>query len=81
MSTLAITTARLPSMSDAALAFTIADLREVIRVQESAVKGALSAAPKLGEYWDELHACIAERNRRAGMPRCRRCGRPLGGAA
>ena len=76
MSTLATTRAKLPSMSDAALAWTIADLREVIRVQESAARTG-HAAPKLGEYWDELHACIGERNRRAGADRCRCCGRPL----
>ena len=81
MSTLANTRAKLPAMSDAALAFTIADLREVIRIQEAAARTGPHAAPKLGEYWDELHACIGERNRRAGMPRCRCCGRPIGGAA
>ena len=77
MSTLATTTAKLPTMPDAALAWTIADLREVIRIQESGVRGGLCSAPKLGGYWDELHACLGERNRRAGADRCRCCGRPL----
>jgi hypothetical protein len=74
MSTVATTRAKLPSMSDAALAWTIADLREVIRVQNSFEPGG---APKYGEYLDELQECLAERNRRAGKPRCRCCGRPL----
>ena len=74
MSTVAITRAKLPAMSDAALAWTIADLRDVIRVQESF---GPNGAPKLGEYLDELHECLAERNRRTGALRCRCCGRPL----
>jgi len=74
MSTVATTRVKLPAMSDAALAWTIADLREVIRVQGSF---ELGGAPKLGDYLDELHECLAERNRRTGALRCRCCGRPL----
>ena len=74
MSTVATTRAKLPNMSDAALAWTMADLREVIRIQETFEPGG---APKLGEYLDELAECITERNRRAGKDRCRCCGRPL----
>ncbi len=76
MSTVATTRAKLPSMSDAALAWTIADLREVIRVQQD-FAAAGCRAPKLDEYTDELHECIAEQRRRRGADRCRCCGRPL----
>ena len=76
MSTVATTRAKLPAMSDAALAWTIADLQEVIRIQET-FGPAGYRAPKLGDYIDELHECLAERNRRVGALRCRCCGRPL----
>ncbi len=51
------------SLSDAALSWTMTDLRSVIDTQEQAVREGLHCA-KLGRYWDDLHLCVAERNRR-----------------
>ena len=76
MSRLDITAARLPKMSDDALAYTIADLRDVIAIQDSAARDGWRP-DKLGNYVDELHAALAERQRRAGADRCKACGRPL----
>ena len=50
-------------LSDAALAWTIADLRSVIDIQERGIREALHC-PKLPRYWNDLHLCVAERNRR-----------------
>ncbi len=76
MSRLDITRARLPNMSDEALAYTIADLRDVIAIQESAARDGARPC-KLDNYIDELHAALAERRRRAGADTCAACGRPL----
>ena len=58
-----MTRQKVRSLSDAALAWTMADLRSVIDIQEQAVREGLHC-PKLGRYWDDLHLCVAERNRR-----------------
>jgi hypothetical protein len=47
----------------AELAWNIADLRAVIDVQEAAERAGYRMY-KLGQYHDELHACLAERERR-----------------
>ena len=51
------------NLSDAALAWTMADLRSVIDIQERMVRDGFPC-PKLGRYWHDLHECVAERNRR-----------------
>jgi len=51
-------------LSDASLAWTINDLREVIEAQEAMILVG-HRCPKLGQYWDDLFACTTERKRRA----------------
>ena len=58
-----MTRKRVRKLSDAALAWTMADLRAVIDVQERMIRDGFHC-PKLGRYWDDLHECVAERNRR-----------------
>ena len=58
-----MTRKQVTKLSDAALAWTMADLRSVIDIQERAVRDGFHC-PKLGRYWDDLHLCVAERNRR-----------------
>ncbi len=58
-----MTRKRVRKVSDAALEFTIADLRSVIDIQERAIRDGFHC-PKLGRYWDDLHLCVVERNRR-----------------
>ena len=59
-----MTAKKIKSLSDDALAWTMRDLREAIDNQEAMARAGYHC-PKLGEYWDDLHGCIAERNRRA----------------
>jgi len=56
-------TKRIRNLSDDALAWTVSDLMNVIQIQEFAARAG-HRCPKLGHYWDDLHACIAERRRR-----------------
>ena len=58
-----MTRQKVHGLSDAALTWTMADLRSVIDIQEQVVREGLHCA-KLGRYWDDLHLCVAERNRR-----------------
>ena len=58
-----MTRKRVRKLSDAALAWTIADLRSVIDIQERAIRDGFHC-PKLPRYWDDLHLCVAERHRR-----------------
>ena len=54
---------RVKNRTDAELAFSRKDLREVIEAQESLIKAGCST-PKYGEYVDELHYVNMEINRR-----------------
>ena len=58
-----MTRKRVRKLSDAALAWTMADLRSVIDIQERGIRDGFHC-PKLPRYWDDLHLCVAERNRR-----------------
>lgn len=58
-----MTIKRIRNLSDSALAWTIADLRSVIDIQERARRDGYQC-PKLGQYWDDLHHCVQERDRR-----------------
>ena len=51
------------AMTDGELAFARKDLNEVIAIQEAGVKVGMHC-PKLGTYWDDLHAVLAEIRRR-----------------
>jgi len=50
------------NQTDAQLAFNIADLREVIAIWDR--PQCAGQNPKLPQYIDELHDCLAERHRR-----------------
>ena len=58
-----MTRKRVRKLSDASLVFTLSDLRSVIDIQERDVRDG-NHCPKLVRYWDDLHLCVAERNRR-----------------
>ncbi len=58
-----MTRQRVRNLSDAALSWTMSDLRSVIDIQEHGIREGLHC-PKLGCYWDDLHLCVAELNRR-----------------
>ncbi len=58
-----MTAKQVRKLSDAALAWTMADLRSVIDIQERGIRDGFHC-PKLGRYWDDLHLCVTERNRR-----------------
>lgn len=58
-----MTSQHVRKLSDAALQWTLADLKSVIDIQEQAVRDGFHC-PKLGVYWDDLHLCVMERNRR-----------------
>jgi hypothetical protein len=79
-----MTTNQIRRLSDAALAWTIGDLREVIEIQEQSARNG-HPMPNLGRYWDDLHACAAERNRRQRVRHagglCATCGASKGGVA
>lgn len=47
------------AMTDAELNYARKDLNEVIRVQEAGIRKGMHC-PKLGSYWDDLHAVLAE---------------------
>ena len=66
-------------LSDTALAWTMADLRSVIHIQERGIREGLHC-PKLGRYWDDLHVCVAERSRRNIIWLRAQTGRRKGGA-
>ena len=58
-----MTSRHVRKLSDAALKWTLSDLRSVIDIQERAVRDGFHC-PKLGAYWDDLHLCVMERTRR-----------------
>jgi hypothetical protein len=43
------------------------DLNAVIAVQEKTEREFPGSCPKLGQYWDDLHAVLAEIRRRQGV--------------
>lgn len=51
-------------MTDAALHYTRLDLGAVIKIQEQTERAAPGSCPKLGRYWDDLHAVLGEIRRR-----------------
>lgn len=61
-----ITTESAKTMTPAALHYARLDLNAVIKVQEKTVREYPRSCPKLGAYWDELHAVCGEIARRQG---------------
>ena len=55
---------RARKMSEEALLWTINDIKETIRIQESAAREGAMRTPKLGFYNDELSTMVEELNRR-----------------
>ena len=49
------------------LHYTRLDLWAVIQVQEKTVREFPGSCPKLGQYWDDLHAVLGEIKRRQGV--------------
>lgn len=60
-----ITTATARKLTAAELEYAARDIREAIEAQEpTARQYGMAAVPKLGTYYDELHAVAAELKRR-----------------
>lgn len=57
------------SMTEAELNWNRKDLNEVIAVQEAGLRQGVHC-PKLGAYWDDLHAVLAEVRIRRGQGVC-----------
>ena len=58
-----MTAHQIRQLSDDALAHTMGDLHDVFEIQEQAQRQGYHM-PKLGQYWDDLHGCLAEYARR-----------------
>jgi hypothetical protein len=59
-----ITNETAKTMTVAALHYTRLDLGKVVAVQEKTEREFPGSCPKLGQYWDELHAVCGEIKRR-----------------
>ena len=64
------------TMTKAQLIWARTDLNEVIECQEAMAKAGFRT-PKLGHYWDELHAVVGELQKRKQrrISRCPTCGK------
>lgn len=63
------TTETVKTKTDAELFYARKDLNDVIKVQEKGEREFPGTFPKLGQYWDELHAVCGEIKRRQDQVR------------